>query len=265
MRQRTPFQRIGVTEAIQLIDSAKLLLLDVRDTQSYEAGHIEGAQNVSLSNLDGVLFGTAKNTPVLIYCYHGNASQEYGQIFSDFGFSQVFSLDGGYEAWVNSHLVSSQPPASVTLRHWLAEQGFSDTDLNSVIANQTTPLMKASHAGESQIVSALIAEGADLQARNADGNNALWLACAGGHLDIMVLLIAAGIDMDNRNVNGATCLMYAASASKPAVVERLIQAGAGLSPETPEGFTALDMAASLECLNLLRQATRVRQNRLNIG
>ncbi|HTV32218.1 MAG TPA: ankyrin repeat domain-containing protein [Methylocella sp.] len=260
MRERMPFQRIDLSEAVTLIDSTKLLLLDVRDAQSYEAGHIEGAQNVSIRNLDSILTGTAKNTPVLIYCYHGNASQEFGQIFSDFGFSQVFSLDGGYEAWAKCYPAPSRVPSSAVLRDWLITQGFSDTNVNGVIGNSMTPLMKASHAGETEIVRALIAEGADLQARNGDGNNALWLACAGDQLAIMDLLITAGIDIDNRNDNGATCLMYAASASKPAVVEKLISSGGNLSLETQDGFTALDMAASLECLNLLRQATRGKQS-----
>ena len=46
-----------------------------------------------------MLSATPKDAPVLIYCYHGNASQEFAQIFSDFRFREVYSLDGGYEAW----------------------------------------------------------------------------------------------------------------------------------------------------------------------
>jgi len=60
--------------------------------------------------------------------------------------------------------------------------------------------MKASHQGDDGVVRSLIAAGARLDARNADGDNALWL----------------------------------------------------------DGFSALDMAATVECLTLVRQASRKR-------
>ena len=122
--------------------------------------------------------------------------------------------------------------------------------------NGSTPLMKASHKGENEIVRILIDAGALLDARNADGNNALWLACVGAHPDTMDALIEAGVDIDNQNDNGATALMYAASTGKAAIVERLLLARADIELETLDGFSALDMAATVECLTLLRRAAR---------
>jgi rhodanese-related sulfurtransferase len=261
MRQRTPFQRIGVPQARSLIERTGALVLDVRDAETFRHSHVAGAQNVSIANLDAILQATARSVPVLIYCYHGYASQEYAQIFSDFGFSQVYSLDGGYKAWDKGKRAAGRPEPGATLRRWLAAQGFSDDNVNAVIANGTTPLMKASHGGQTKIVRALIAAGSQLAARNADGNNALWLACVGNHLDVMDALIEAGIDIDNRNDNGATSLMYASSTGKAAIVERLLAAGADISQETLDGFTALDMAATIECLTVLRNATRAQANR----
>ena len=34
---------------------------------------------------------------MLIYCYKGNASKTYAQMFCDFRFRNVFSVDGGYQ------------------------------------------------------------------------------------------------------------------------------------------------------------------------
>jgi rhodanese-related sulfurtransferase len=34
----------------------------------------------------------------LIYCYHGNASQNWAQMFADFGFTDVCDLIGGHAA-----------------------------------------------------------------------------------------------------------------------------------------------------------------------
>jgi thiosulfate/3-mercaptopyruvate sulfurtransferase len=227
-------------------------MLDVRDADSFRKAHIDGAQHLSTKELSAVIGGTPKNRPILIYCYHGNASREFAQTFSDFGFVEVYSLEGGYRAWSNRPRPQDHPMLDDTLRHWLAAQGFPPDNVNAVIANGTTPLMKASHQGQGGIVRALTAAGAQLDARNADGNNALWLACVGGHLDIIDILVEAGIDINNRNDNRATPLMYGASSGKAAVVARLLAKGVDTTPETLDGFTALDLASTVECLTLLR-------------
>ncbi len=259
MRPRIPFKDIGIHEAQSLIRDQDVLVLDVRDAPSFARAHIKGARNVSITNLSAVIDATAKSMPILIYCYHGYASREYAQIFSDFGFSQVFSLEGGYEAWSKRPRISDDT-FEKTLQNWLTANGFPANDVNAVIANGTTALMKASHGGHIEVMRAIIAAGAQLDARNADGNNALWLACVGGSLEAMSALIQAGINIDNPNDNGATCLMYAASAGKAAVVERLLAAGADTRLETLDGFSALDMAATIECLTLLRRAVPGQEN-----
>ncbi|WP_245261514.1 ankyrin repeat domain-containing protein [Hyphomicrobium sp. 802] len=230
-------------------------MLDVRDIETFRKGHIQGAQHVSMRNISSVINGSEKKAPVVIYCYRGFASREYAQMFSDFGFLEVYSLDGGYEAWRNSRDTTSGREDK-SLQWWLAEHGFPVDDVNSIIANNTTPLMKASHLGDSEIVRNLIAAGARIDAQNTDGNTALWLACVGGHLNIIDMLADAGVDINNRNDNGATALMYASSASKADVVARLLEKGADITAETLDGFTAIDMAATIECLELLRNARK---------
>jgi thiosulfate/3-mercaptopyruvate sulfurtransferase len=260
MRARTPFQRIDVARAEDLLERSDLLVLDARDAGSFEKSHVNGAQPISSANLSAVVGDTAKTRPILIYCYHGNASQEYAQTFSDFGFGEVYSLDGGYEAWCSKPAASASPRLDAALQEWLTAHQFPAAGINAVIANATTPLMKASHGGDREIVRSLLKAGAYVNARNADGNNALWLACVGSHLDIVDTLVEAGIDIDNRNDNGATPLMYAASSGKAAVVERLLARGADVTPETLDGFSALDLAGTIECLALLRPKRRQRSS-----
>jgi rhodanese-related sulfurtransferase len=256
MRRRIPFRCIDVDAAAELLRRGDVRSFDVRDAASFATGRIDRAEHVTQANLSTFITGTAKTTPILIYCYHGHASREYAQTFSDFGFVEVYSLDGGYEAWGQwQHVIAATPHGQV-LQRWLAEQGFPNDDVNAVIANETTPLMKAAHLGQGAVVRDLLAAGARLEAKNADGNNALWLACVGGRLDVIDLLVEAGIDVNNRNLNGATALMYAASSGKAAVVAHLLVHGADTAAETLDGFTALDMAASVECLAQLRRAGR---------
>lgn len=93
------FQRIDAGQARALLARGNVLLLDVRDARSYAAAHIDSARHVTRETLDPLLLGTPRDQPVLVYCYHGNASQTYAQMFADFGFREAYSLDGGYEGW----------------------------------------------------------------------------------------------------------------------------------------------------------------------
>lgn len=144
---------------------------------------------------------------------------------------------------------------SPQLNTFLAEHGFSPANLDAAQADgQFTPLMRAAKLGRGEIIEELLAHGVDLNARNTDGCNALWLACYNGDHAIIERLIAASIDIDNQNGNGASCLMYVASNSKPDLVRLLLENGADASLKNFDDFSALDLAASLACLKLLRKA-----------
>ncbi len=94
-----PWRRVTAAETQALLDKPGLRVYDARDPASFAAGRIGEAEPLSEANLERVLFGTPKAEPVLIYCYHGNASQTYAQMFRDFGFKEVYDLIDGYEAW----------------------------------------------------------------------------------------------------------------------------------------------------------------------
>lgn len=142
----------------------------------------------------------------------------------------------------------------VDLAAWLPANGFADA--HQAGAHGNTPLMHAAWRGESAIVAALLARGVDVHAANHDGNTALWLACVSNDPALVAQLVAAGLVVDHTNLTGATCLMYAASSSKPAIVQALLAAGADPLLTTQDDFSALDMAASIDCLRLLRAASK---------
>ena len=251
MKRYTFIRLTPVEAATMLLHEPELRILDARDEAAFKIEHIEGATRLHSANLDAAILGTSRQRPVLIYCYHGNASQQYARMFADVGFPMVFDLIGGFDAW-RSHRTAA-PPQAPTLAAWLKQQGFPGVDVGATIANATTPLMQAARLGEVAIAEELIACGAALSPTNSDGNNALWLACFSGNVKLVDLLIAKGIAIDNQNDNGATCLMYAASAGKTEVLERLLSGGADASLKSLDDFTALDMAANIECLRLLRK------------
>ncbi|POF33833.1 rhodanese-like domain-containing protein [Roseibium marinum] len=104
MIPRKDFQRINVQTARELASRDDVLIIDVRDVKAYKKQHIPEARNVSINNLAAILDSAPRDMPVLIYCYRGYASQDYARAFSDFRFQEVYSLDGGYDAWHQSEI-----------------------------------------------------------------------------------------------------------------------------------------------------------------
>lgn len=234
-------------------------VFDVRDMASYRRGAIAGAMHLSEDRVPTWLQRLPKEAPILIYCYRGNASKTYARMFGDFRFREVYSVDGGYDAFAAA-LAAPEPSASPApagdagagLADFLATWGFDAADLDAPRLHGLTPLMRAALDGQGERVRELLALGVDIQVRNHDGNNALWLACVSRDADIVRQLIAAGIALDNRNDAGATALMYTASSDRPELLALLLEAGADPLVRNFDGLRAVDLAASLACLRLLR-------------
>lgn len=235
------------------------LVLDARDAGRYDLGHLPDAVRLDGRNHELMLLREDKTRPVLIYCYHGNASQTYAQMFADFGFGLVADLIGGWAAWeahAQSHTAAPAAlPADSTvpaeLAQWLAAEGFDPARPAAPGRHGNTPLMQAAWRGRHRIIDLLLQAGVPLDAVNHDGNNALWLACVHGEPGLIRALVARGVPIDHQNQVGATCLMYAASAGKAEVVATLLELGANPALQSQDDYTALDMAASLDCLQLL--------------
>lgn len=256
----TAFQRINPAQAADQIRRSRagitsLALFDTRDEASHSKSHIKGADHLTERSFGNVVATLPKNIPVMIYCYHGNASQAYASMFADFRFNEVYSVDGGYEALAP---VLPDPPmlnalSSSALAEFIAQYHFESTNLDSPWDHALTPLMRAALLGRDDLAEELIAHGVNIHLRNSDGNNALWLACVSGNADLVQRLIDAGIDLDNRNLTGATTLMYTASSGKPEMMKLLLAAGADPYIRTDDDYLAVELAATEDCLKLLRQ------------
>ena len=93
------FKRIQATDCRQLIDSQNVILLDIRDPQSYQAGHMENALHIEAIDVPQFIAEFPDDTHLVICCYHGNSSQSAAAYFCEQGIKDVYSLDGGYEGW----------------------------------------------------------------------------------------------------------------------------------------------------------------------
>lgn len=95
--ERPSYQCIPAGEAAALIRSAApLTIFDVRDRLAYQQGHIAAAAHLAEDRLAAWFRRLPKDQPIVIYCFHGNASKTFAQMFIDFRFTKVFSVDGGY-------------------------------------------------------------------------------------------------------------------------------------------------------------------------
>ena len=93
------YKRISIDDAKQFLDEGNCHVIDIRDELSFQAGHIPGAEIVNNDTVSSFMDKTDKNSPLLVCCYHGNSSQQAGQFFEQQGFREVYSIDGGFEAW----------------------------------------------------------------------------------------------------------------------------------------------------------------------
>ena len=98
------FTRISVQKAHEIIQSGKVNIVDIRDASSFEEGHIDRALQVNDGNINDFLEGADKSLPLICYCYHGISSQQAAAYFADQGFNQVYSIDGGWEAWKDNYV-----------------------------------------------------------------------------------------------------------------------------------------------------------------
>jgi thiosulfate sulfurtransferase len=100
-------QQINVQQALELIESGKVNVVDIRDPASFSAGHIENSTRIDNENIQAFVDSADKTIPLIVCCYHGNSSKPASEMFSNMGFDS-YSLDGGMTEWAISNPVVSQ-------------------------------------------------------------------------------------------------------------------------------------------------------------
>jgi sulfur-carrier protein adenylyltransferase/sulfurtransferase len=78
------------------------VLIDVRETEEWSAGHVPGAKHVPKSHLESRVEGAApdRSVPVVVYCASGNRSAWAARtLIEDLGYEHVTSMTGGFTLW----------------------------------------------------------------------------------------------------------------------------------------------------------------------
>ncbi|MDE1347100.1 thiosulfate sulfurtransferase GlpE [Vibrio aestuarianus] len=98
------FQHIDAHGAQALIEQNNAKLVDIRDMQSFTVAHAQSAFHLTNDTMVSFMNDTEFEQPVLVMCYHGVSSQGAAQYLVNQGFEQVYSVDGGFEAWHRANL-----------------------------------------------------------------------------------------------------------------------------------------------------------------
>ncbi|WP_299978070.1 thiosulfate sulfurtransferase GlpE [uncultured Pseudoteredinibacter sp.] len=93
------FHHINCKDLAARLEESECQLVDIRDPQSFQLGHIPGSIHLSDQNLDEFLMAADPDQSTIVICYHGNSSQQAAAFLAQKDFTDVYSLDGGMEHW----------------------------------------------------------------------------------------------------------------------------------------------------------------------
>jgi thiosulfate sulfurtransferase len=93
------FETITVEQAHQRWKDDRCVMIDIRDEQSFSAGHVPGAFHLTDASLSVFMQQNECDRPIMVMCYHGHSSRNAAQYLIHQGFDAVYSIDGGFAAW----------------------------------------------------------------------------------------------------------------------------------------------------------------------
>ena len=76
-----------------------LQVVDIRDADAYADGHLPGAENVPLDEVEGAVETRDWDDEVVVACYIGESSVQAARLSDHYSDADVASMAGGYEAW----------------------------------------------------------------------------------------------------------------------------------------------------------------------
>ena len=97
---------LGPTGAVQLINREKAVVVDICEPAEFAAGHVGGAKNIPLAELETKLSNVVKNKslPLILVCQSGARSGRAVAIAKKLGYAQAQSLGGGMAGWKAANL-----------------------------------------------------------------------------------------------------------------------------------------------------------------
>jgi rhodanese-related sulfurtransferase len=102
--------------AVQLINREKAVVVDVCESDEFAAGHIAGARNIPLNQMEQRLPEVVKNKalPIVLVCQTGGRAQRALGVAKRLGYDKAVVLGGGLGAWKEANLPLEKSKTSPT-------------------------------------------------------------------------------------------------------------------------------------------------------
>ena len=126
------------------------ILLDVRESDEWRQGHLEGAIPLPRGFLE-IKVETAipdKNTPIVAYCAGGVRSLLAAKVMREMGYQNVTSMAGGYGAWKNGGFkwVQDLPLQVGNIDHVVVDDAqCADTGRRKIVSGRRAQAAGANH------------------------------------------------------------------------------------------------------------------------
>ena len=95
------YEQITQEEAKEMMDTEEVIILDVREQDEYDSGHIPSAVLLPVGTIDEDTAAEVipeKDTTVLVYCRSGNRSKTASSTLAELGYTNVYEF-GGINTW----------------------------------------------------------------------------------------------------------------------------------------------------------------------
>jgi len=98
---KTEIDEVDPVRARELIESGDPLIVDVREQDEWDEGHVPGAIHIPRGHLESRIEAAAtdRSQPILLYCSAGNRSAFAAKTLRELGYDEPVSLAGGFTDW----------------------------------------------------------------------------------------------------------------------------------------------------------------------
>lgn len=99
--KETSYQQISQEEAKEMMDTQEVIILDVREQDEYDSGHIPNAVLLPVGTIDENTAAAVipeKDSTVLVYCRSGNRSKTASVTLAELGYTNIYEF-GGIKTW----------------------------------------------------------------------------------------------------------------------------------------------------------------------
>ena len=96
------YQQISQDEAKEMMDTQEVIILDVREQDEYDSGHIPGAVLLPVGTIDETTAAEVipeKDSTVLVNCRSGNRSKTASAALAELDYTNIYEF-GGISTWL---------------------------------------------------------------------------------------------------------------------------------------------------------------------